>query len=135
MSTVVFDISMSLDGFMTAANPRPEEPMADALELARTTRRQGGIRDGWGDGHRDLRQHRGRDLPEQLPDRLGTPLLDAAREAFIQGIHESAMISVVGAIGLALFTAVSLRRKGVGSEPVVDQDPGETVVPEPAAMA
>ena len=29
MSKVVFDISMSLDGFMTAANRRPEEPMGD----------------------------------------------------------------------------------------------------------
>ena len=30
MSTVVFDISMSLDGFMTASDPRPEEPMGDS---------------------------------------------------------------------------------------------------------
>jgi hypothetical protein len=29
MSKVIFDISMSLDGFMTAANIRPEEPMGD----------------------------------------------------------------------------------------------------------
>lgn len=29
MSTVIFDTSMSLDGFMTAANVRPEEPMGD----------------------------------------------------------------------------------------------------------
>jgi dihydrofolate reductase len=29
MSTVIFDTSMSLDGFMTAANPRAEEPMGD----------------------------------------------------------------------------------------------------------
>lgn len=29
MGKVVFDISMSLDGFMTAANQRPEEPMGD----------------------------------------------------------------------------------------------------------
>ena len=27
MPKVVFDISLSLDGFMTAANPTPEEPM------------------------------------------------------------------------------------------------------------
>jgi hypothetical protein len=26
---VIFDISLSLDGFMTAANQRPEEPMGD----------------------------------------------------------------------------------------------------------
>ena len=29
MGKVIFDISMSLDGFMTAANQRPEEPMGD----------------------------------------------------------------------------------------------------------
>jgi dihydrofolate reductase len=29
MGKVIFDISMSLDGFMTAANRRPEEPMGD----------------------------------------------------------------------------------------------------------
>lgn len=32
MGKVVFDISMSLDGFMTAANRRPEEPMGDGGE-------------------------------------------------------------------------------------------------------
>lgn len=29
MGKVIFDISLSLDGFMTAANRRPEEPMGD----------------------------------------------------------------------------------------------------------
>ena len=29
MGNVIFDISMSLDGFMRAANPTPEEPMGD----------------------------------------------------------------------------------------------------------
>ena len=29
MGTVVFDVTMSLDGFMTASNRRPEEPMGD----------------------------------------------------------------------------------------------------------
>jgi hypothetical protein len=29
MSRVIFDTSMSLDGFTTAANVRPEEPMGD----------------------------------------------------------------------------------------------------------
>ena len=29
MTRVIFDISMSLDGFVTAANVRPEEPMGD----------------------------------------------------------------------------------------------------------
>lgn len=32
MTKVIFDISMSLDGFMTAANQRPEEPMGEGGE-------------------------------------------------------------------------------------------------------
>jgi dihydrofolate reductase len=32
MSRVIFDISMSLDGFMTAAKVRPEEPMGDSAQ-------------------------------------------------------------------------------------------------------
>ena len=32
MAKVIFDISMSLDGFMTAANQRPEEPMGEGGE-------------------------------------------------------------------------------------------------------
>jgi hypothetical protein len=32
MGKVIFDISMSLDGFITAANRRPEEPMGDGGE-------------------------------------------------------------------------------------------------------
>jgi DHA2 family multidrug resistance protein-like MFS transporter len=47
----------------------------------------------------------------RLPDGLRGGLLDAARDAFIQGVHLSAAISVVGAIGLAIFVAVLLRRR------------------------
>jgi dihydrofolate reductase len=32
MGKVIFDISMSLDGFMTAADQRPEEPLGDGGE-------------------------------------------------------------------------------------------------------
>ena len=32
MAKVIFDISMSLDGFMTASNIRPEEPMGDGSQ-------------------------------------------------------------------------------------------------------
>jgi len=71
----------------------------------------------------------------QLPERLGAPLLDAARDAFLQGIHVSAVISVIGAIGLAVFTAVLLRRRGVGTEPIAEEDGVETTEPEPYAVA
>src|SRR5215212_7520287 len=33
MGKVIFDTSMSLDGFMTASNRRPEEPMGDGGQL------------------------------------------------------------------------------------------------------
>jgi hypothetical protein len=32
MGNLIFDISMSLDGFMTAANQRPEEPLGEGGE-------------------------------------------------------------------------------------------------------
>jgi MFS transporter, DHA2 family, multidrug resistance protein len=75
------------------------------------------------------------EVAAQLPERLGAPLIDAARDAFIQGIHVSAVISVLGAIGLAVFTAVMLRRKGVGAEPVADEDTGERADPELSTVA
>jgi hypothetical protein len=33
MTNVIFDISMSLDGFVTASNVSPEEPMGDGGQL------------------------------------------------------------------------------------------------------
>ena len=91
--------------------------------------------------HRVLRQHRRRDLRErcgrghpgrdpagergrrsgharrrgrgrgQLPAELGAPLLGAANDAFISGMHVVAVISVVGTLALAAFTATVLRRR------------------------
>jgi hypothetical protein len=49
------------------------------------------------------------EIAAQLPDRLAAPLIDAANDAFIQGIHLASVISVIGAIGLAIFVAVFLR--------------------------
>jgi DHA2 family multidrug resistance protein-like MFS transporter len=45
----------------------------------------------------------------QLPERLGASVIDAAREAFTHGMRVSATISMVTALGLAVFTAVLLR--------------------------
>jgi DHA2 family multidrug resistance protein-like MFS transporter len=45
-----------------------------------------------------------------LPDGLGIQLLDTARDAYVLGLHISAAIAAVGAIGLAIFVAVLLRR-------------------------
>jgi MFS transporter, DHA2 family, multidrug resistance protein len=71
-------------------------------------------------------------VASQLPDRLGAPLLEAAQDSFIQGIHVSALISLIGALGLAAFTAISLRRRGVGAEPM-PEDGDEDSVPSEAA--
>jgi DHA2 family multidrug resistance protein-like MFS transporter len=60
----------------------------------------------------------------QLPAGLGAPLLEAANDAFISGMHVVAAISVVGTLALAAFTATVLRRRAgsvadTGEEPVV----------------
>ena len=62
------------------------------------------------------------EIAHRLPDRIGTSLLDAANAAFIEGIHVSAVISAIGAIGLAAFTWMLLRPVGIGAQPVVDLD-------------
>ncbi len=46
----------------------------------------------------------------QLPHAAGLALLAAAREAFINSVHACAALSVVGALGLSLFTAFALRK-------------------------
>jgi MFS transporter, DHA2 family, multidrug resistance protein len=48
----------------------------------------------------------------QLPGQLGPAVIDAAREAFIQGLRVTAAISVVGSLALAVFTLVTLRNTG-----------------------
>jgi DHA2 family multidrug resistance protein-like MFS transporter len=62
----------------------------------------------------------------QLPDRLGVPLLEVARGAFIDGIHVSSLISVIGALGLAAMSAIWLRRRGVGAEPMAEDADEDT---------
>jgi DHA2 family multidrug resistance protein-like MFS transporter len=52
----------------------------------------------------------------QLPGQLGPALIDAARDAFIQGLHLSAAISAIGSIGLAVLVVTLLRRVRMGSE-------------------
>jgi DHA2 family multidrug resistance protein-like MFS transporter len=75
------------------------------------------------------------EIAGQLPDRLGAPLIDTAREAFIHGVHLAAGISVVGALGLAIFVAVLLRRMGGGSEPERQNDPDKNTQTESPAAA
>lgn len=53
----------------------------------------------------------------QLPGQLGPELVDAAREAFIQGLQLSAGINAVGSIALALFVVALLRGVRASSAP------------------
>jgi DHA2 family multidrug resistance protein-like MFS transporter len=50
----------------------------------------------------------------QLPGQLGRALVDAAREAFMQGLRVTAAISVIGSLALAVFTVVTLRNTRAG---------------------
>jgi MFS transporter, DHA2 family, multidrug resistance protein len=52
---------------------------------------------------------------ETLPDALGTTLLDAAREAFSQGLQVAALTSAAVALAAAALVAVLLRRMGADS--------------------
>jgi MFS transporter, DHA2 family, multidrug resistance protein len=51
----------------------------------------------------------------RLPEELGAPLLDTAREAFTQGLQVTAVTGTVVLTALAVLTAVLLRHVGSGS--------------------
>ena len=51
-----------------------------------------------------------------LPDQLGTQLLDAAREAFTQGLQLSSIMSVALVLGMATLVLVLLRHIRAGGE-------------------
>jgi MFS transporter, DHA2 family, multidrug resistance protein len=56
-------------------------------------------------------------VADELPDRLGAGLLDAAREAFTQGLQLTAIVSAALALGVAILVMVLLRHVRAGSEP------------------
>jgi len=62
----------------------------------------------------------------QLPDQPGTMLLDAAREAFTQGLHLAFAISAAAATGIAIVVVVLLRRLRPSPEPEARLDPERT---------
>ncbi|MEX0816401.1 MAG: MFS transporter [Gaiellales bacterium] len=75
------------------------------------------------------------EVARQLPEQLGAALVDAAREAFVQGLHLGSAISAVGTIGLAIFVVVLLRRVRTGGEPEGRADHEEQAETEPSAAA
>ena len=63
------------------------------------------------------------EVAAQLPASLGAPLLEAANDAFISGMHVVAVISVLGTLALATFTATVLRRRAdAGARAAEEQD-------------
>jgi MFS transporter, DHA2 family, multidrug resistance protein len=52
----------------------------------------------------------------ELPGRLGTAVLQAAREAFVQGMQLSSAIAAAVAVGLAILAVVVLRDRAVGPQ-------------------
>jgi DHA2 family multidrug resistance protein-like MFS transporter len=70
----------------------------------------------------------------QLPDALAAALLDAARQAFVQGLHLNALIGVIGFSGLAILIATMLRHVRPHSESPAAADSETrhmTVQPQP----
>ena len=57
----------------------------------------------------------------QLPDRLGAALLDAAREAFTQGLHLAAAVSAAASLTFAVLVLILL--PGVHPSPRPDEQP------------
>jgi MFS transporter, DHA2 family, multidrug resistance protein len=49
-------------------------------------------------------------VARELPESVGATLVEAARGAFTQGLHVTALISLIGAIALAVFVLTLLRR-------------------------
>ena len=55
-------------------------------------------------------------LAEQLPAQVSTQVRDAARVAFTRGVQIAAAVSTLGALALAVFTAVALRGARTGGQ-------------------
>jgi DHA2 family multidrug resistance protein-like MFS transporter len=61
-----------------------------------------------------------------MPGPIGSAVIEAARHAFIQGLQITATISTIGAVVLAIFAALALRRVG-GPSAEADPGPGSAV--------
>ena len=66
-------------------------------------------------------------VAQQLPDEVGVALIDAARDAFVAGMHLTSTIATIVSIGLAVLAVVILRNVGGGSDEATageaDDDP------------
>lgn len=66
-----------------------------------------------------------------LPDPLASALLDAAHEAFVQGLQLTAIIAAVVMVAMAVATAFRLRHQGLGAK-TADAEP-DRAVPQPSS--
>jgi DHA2 family multidrug resistance protein-like MFS transporter len=66
---------------------------------------------------------------DQLPDQVGAELLEAAREAFTQGLQLTAITSATVVLGMAILAVALLRDVPTGSEPEdqADTEPAGSV--------
>jgi DHA2 family multidrug resistance protein-like MFS transporter len=80
----------------------------------------------------------------ELPAGLGATVLDVAREAFVSGMHLTAGIATIIAVGLAVLAVVALRSHRLGgdeggdesvdaSAPGPDREPARRMPPEQVA--
>jgi DHA2 family multidrug resistance protein-like MFS transporter len=67
----------------------------------------------------------------QLPSRIGAALIDAAQRAFIEGLHVTAVISVIGSLALAMLVVTLLRGARTGSETEAQREPDEALGIDP----
>jgi DHA2 family multidrug resistance protein-like MFS transporter len=75
------------------------------------------------------------EVAAELPERIGAPLLDAAREAFTRGMHVAALIGALVALTIAILAVTMLRhvpRSGGDEDAPEEIDAGEGV-PAPSA--
>ena len=68
-------------------------------------------------------------VARELPDTVGAALVDVARGAFTQGLHVSALISLILAIALALFVLILLRHVPVPSGEMEPAFPSDRFLP------
>ncbi|HVF07699.1 MAG TPA: MFS transporter, partial [Actinomycetota bacterium] len=68
---------------------------------------------------------------DQLPTSLGTALLDASREAFIQGMRVSTAVATVVAIGISVLAVTMLRHvpPGASHEVEMEAEPHDSLQP------
>ena len=72
-------------------------------------------------------------VARELPDRLGATVLEAAREAFVQGMHLTSAIAALVAVALAILAVVVLRQRTTASPGAYEGVDDQLASPAPDA--